>query len=570
MGTHFIIRRISLLTDASRRLAEGERHIRVADLVRGGELGALGQTFDHMAEQLELRESALRDSEGHLRVLFESSQAGILLLDATGTIMVANRRLAEMLGRTPEELTGTPYSDHVPPDQRHLCRENLRRIIDREVDAFSTERCYLRGDGEVFWGYFTGRRHEDGNGRLIGLVGHISDIGDIKRAEEERRRIEQQMLHAQKLEGLGVLAGGIAHDFNNILMAITGNTDLALMRIDKGSPCVANLRRIEEAAARATELAGQMLAYSGRGKFLIERIDLNRILREMVQMLEVSISKKAALRLDLTPEPAAVEADATQVRQIVMNLVINASEAMGDRDGTIAVATGCMECDAAYLDNPWLNENRGPGAYAWLEVADTGCGMDRETMARIFDPFFTTKFTGRGLGMAAVLGIIRGHRGAIRVSSEPGRGTTFRVLLPAAGQPGERPVPEAPALGWRGSGTVILADDEESVRGIGTEMLKALGYVPITAVDGRQALELCRTTPDIAFVILDLTMPNMDGEQCFREIRRLVPGMRVIVSSGYNEQEVAPRFAGKGLDGFIQKPYTLAALRKVVSSLGAA
>ncbi|KAB0670303.1 PAS domain S-box protein [Oryzomonas sagensis] len=570
VGTRLIIRRISVLTDASQRLAEGERKIRVAELVRGGELGALGQTFDHMAEQLERRESALRESEGQMRVLFESSQAGIVLLDAACTIMVANGRLAEMLGRTPEELTGSPYIDHLPPDQRSTCRENLCRIIDREIDTISTERRYLRKDGSVFWGYFTGRRYEDDHGGLIGVVGHISDISEIKHAEEERRKIEQQMLHAQKLEGLGVLAGGIAHDFNNILMAIIGNADLALMRINRESPCVENLHKIEEAAARAADLAKQMLAYSGKGKFLVESIDLNRILEDMVQMLEVSISKKALLRLNLCPELAAVEADATQLRQVVMNLVINASEAIGDRDGVIAITTGCMECDEAYLKDAWLNESIGPGPYVWLEIADTGCGMDRETMAKIFDPFFTTKFTGRGLGMAAVLGIIRGHRGTIKVYSEPGRGTTFKVLLPVAPLPAELPAPEPLVCEWHGSGTVLLADDEKSVRSIGREMLKALGYTPVTAADGREAVELCRSTPGIVFAILDLTMPNMDGEQCFRELRRLDPGIRVIMSSGYNKQDVAPRFAGKGLDGFIQKPYTIAALREAVSRLGLA
>ena len=299
---------------------------------------------------------------------------------------------------------------------------------------------------------------------------------------------------AQKLESLGVLAGGIAHDFNNILMAIIGNADLALMRINKESPAVENLHRIEQAAARAADLAKQMLAYSGKGKFVVENVDLNTLLEEMLHMLEVSISKKAVLRLNLHQPLPPVEADATQMRQIVMNLVINASEAIGDKSGVIAITTGCMDCDRNYLKDVWLDENLADGLYVYLEIADTGCGMDKETLAKLFDPFFTTKFTGRGLGMAAVLGIVRGHKGAIKVYSEPGRGTTFKILLPASGRPAELFNGDSHTDDWQGSGTVLLVDDEETVRGIGAEMLKELGFTAITAGDGREAVEIFKSS----------------------------------------------------------------------------
>jgi CheY-like chemotaxis protein len=339
------------------------------------------------------------------------------------------------------------------------------------------------------------------------------------------------------------------------------------MRITKESPAVDNLHRIEQAALRAADLAKQMLAYSGKGKFVIENINLNTLLEEMLHMLEVSISKKAVLRITSHQQLPAVEADATQLRQIIMNLVINASEAIGDKSGVIAITTGCMECDRSYLKDVWVDENLTGGLYVYLEIADSGCGMNRETMVKLFDPFFTTKFTGRGLGMAAVLGIVRGHKGAIKVYSEVNKGTTFKILLPASGKPTDQLSGGSLTDDWHGCGTLLLVDDEEAIRSIGSEMLRELGFTVITADDGREAVAAYRANPGIKAVILDLTMPHMDGEQCFRELRQLDPGVKVILSSGYNEQEVTEKFIGKGLSGFIQKPYTSSVLKQALRAL---
>ena len=393
------------------------------------------------------------------------------------------------------------------------------------------------------------------------------DITNRKRTEENRLNLEKQLLHAQKLESLGVLAGGIAHDFNNLLMAIMGNADLALMRLNPESPAIDNLKRIEQAAARAADLARQMLAYSGKGKFVVVHLDMSRLVEEMLHILEVSISKKAVLRLNLTHPIPSVKADATQLRQIIMNLVINASEAIGDKSGVIAISSGCMECDRNYLKDVWQDQSLTDGLYVYLEIADTGCGMDKETLSKLFDPFFTTKFTGRGLGMAAVLGIVRGHKGAIKVYSELNRGTTFKILLPASDRPAELFNTEAHTDDWQGSGTVLLVDDEETVRAIGGEMLRELGFTVITADDGREGITAYKQNPDIAFVILDLTMPHIDGEQCFRELRQLQPDVKVIMSSGFSEHEVTQKFAGKGLAGFIQKPYKLSALKNAIRGI---
>jgi C4-dicarboxylate-specific signal transduction histidine kinase/ActR/RegA family two-component response regulator len=393
------------------------------------------------------------------------------------------------------------------------------------------------------------------------------EISIRKHAEEERNQLESKMQQTQKLESLGVLAGGIAHDFNNILLAIIGNADLALMKLNPESPAKDNLQKIEQAAARAAELSKQMLAYSGKGKFIVESLNLNRLLEEMLHMLEVSISKKAVIRLNLNNPLPSVEADATQMRQIFMNLVINASEAIGDKSGVIAITTGCMDCNQNYLKDVWLDDNISEGLYVYVEVADTGCGMDQATLEKIFDPFFTTKFTGRGLGMSAVLGIIRGHKGAIKVYSEPGKGSNFKILLPASEKPAELFNVELSKNDWKGSGKVLLVDDEETVRGVGTEMLKELGFDVLTACDGRDALEVFKKNLDTRFVILDLTMPHMDGEQCFRELHQVKPGVKVIMSSGFNEQEVTQKFVGKGLAGFIQKPYKLSVLRDAIMKM---
>jgi CheY-like chemotaxis protein len=281
-------------------------------------------------------------------------------------------------------------------------------------------------------------------------------------------------------------------------------------------------------------------------------------------MLDVSISKKVVLRYHFGLNLPCVEADATQLRQIIMNLVINASEAIGDRSGVIAISTGAMDCDRSYLSEMWIDEGLPEGLYFTLEVADTGCGMTRETISKIFEPFFSTKFTGRGLGMAAVLGIVRGHKGAIKVYSEVGKGTTLRLLLPAVNRD-FRFEGRSAASGdiWQGRGTVLLVDDEVTIRALGKEMLREIGFDVITAENGIEALELFQALKDeIVCVVLDLTMPRMDGEETFRELRRIKSDVRVVMSSGYNEQEVTQKFLGKGLAGFIQKPYKMVELQQ--------
>ncbi len=511
----------------------------------------------------------LRRSESRFRMLFEHSADPSLLI-VGNTFVDCNQATVDILGAgSKEEVLNTHPSALSPefqPDGR-LSAEKADEMIATAArnGSHRFEWAHRRVNGEIFPVEVSLTLIQEAGQSIIFTVWR--DISERKKAEEEHLHLERQILYAQKLESLGVLAGGIAHDFNNILTAIIGNAEIALMRLTPESPAVDNLHNISHSAFRAADLAKQMLAYSGKGRFVIEHLDLNRLLEEMLHMLEVSISKKAVLRLNPHRPLPAVEGDATQMRQIIMNLVINASEAIGDRSGVIAITTGCMDCDRSYLKDVWLDENLTDGLYIYLEIADTGCGMDKDTLAKLFDPFFTTKFTGRGLGMSAVLGIVRGHKGAIKVYSEPGKGSSFKILLPASDRPAELFNHNNHADDWKGSGTVLLVDDEETIRGIGTAMLKELGFTIITANDGREAVEIFTFTPDIAFVILDLTMPHMDGEQCFRELRKLNPAVKVIMSSGYNEQEVTRKFVGKGLAGFIQKPYRLSTLKEAVQKI---
>ncbi|MBN1478536.1 response regulator [Candidatus Sumerlaeota bacterium] len=391
----------------------------------------------------------------------------------------------------------------------------------------------------------------------ISFAGEVADQLAQALLRLERQRLEAQVQHAQKLESLGVLAGGIAHDFNNLLVGILGNASLALFELPPASPARDFIKQIDVAAQHAADLTRQMLAYSGRGKFVVQALNLSMVVEEMVHMLKVSISKKVGLRLQLDHDLPSIEADASQITQVIMNLVTNASEAIGDECGVITIITGVTECDLDDLADTYLNEGLSAGTFVTLEVADTGCGMSQETLDKIFDPFFTTKFTGRGLGLAAVMGIVRGHGGAMRVRSELGQGTVFTVLLPASSKEAEDTVTRTPQpLVWRSSGKVLVADDEMTVRELARRVLEQVGFEVLLATDGREAVELFRAHADeIRVVLLDMTMPHLDGEETFDKMWDLHPDVRVILSSGYSEQEATERFHGRGLAGFLQKPY---------------
>ena len=563
----------------------------------------------HDISERKQADEALRESEDRYRTLVGTIPDPVVVYDSEGRATYVNNAFVRVYGWSREELMGGRI-DFVPPEETEATQEAWRRTLEDGTVFFETKRWNKNGD-LLDIQLRTAILHDQEGKHVLSIVIHrdvtalkqaetalrkahdelevrvekrtvelakaneelCEKIAESKQAEEEKLALERQVRHAQKLESLGVLAGGIAHDFNNILMAILGNADLALDELSPMSPARGSIREIEKAAKRAAELVKQMLAYSGKGRFVVEPIDVGGLIEEISHLLEVSISKKSVLKHNLAENLPTFDGDVTQIRQVIMNLITNASEAIGDKSGVIALSTGAMDCDRAYLDDinevvrASLDEPLPEGVYTYIEVADTGCGMDAQTIEKVFDPFFTTKFTGRGLGMSAVLGIVRGHRGALKIYSEVGKGTTFKILFPANELPDNgfavRRKDQAEGKDWRGSGTVLIADDEETVCTVVKKMLELMGFSVLTVPDGREALKLFREhANEIVCVLLDLTMPHMDGEEAFRVMRRLHPGVTVILCSGYNEHDATQRFAGKGLAGFIQKPYNMAALRK--------
>ncbi|MBJ6799908.1 CHASE domain-containing protein [Geomonas propionica] len=505
---------------------------------------------------------ALRESQERYRKISEDSPAYICTYLPDGSLTYVNPALAKGAHMNQAEMTGRNFLEFLLPEYRSPVRDFLGDLSP-EHRTETRELAFFGPGGSVLWHQWTNRGIFDEQGRLAEVQAVGQDITERKKAEEERVRYEQQLLQAQKMESLGVLAGGIAHDFNNILMAIIGNVDLSLMKLPEDSPITPNLRNIETAANRAAYLAKQMLAYSGKGRFVVEKADLNRLIEDLRHVLETSAAN-ANVKLDLASPLPMVEADLNQMRQVLMNLVQNAGESIGEQKGEITIRTGSTTLDQDSLKDLILGEYMTSGRFVFVEVVDTGCGMDEEVEQKIFDPFFTTKFTGRGLGLAAVHGIVRGHRGGIRIYSEPGRGTTFKVLLPASEAATETVEAEPVQDNWRGEGKILLVDDEDTVRSIATRMLVELGFTPLTAAGGEEALSLYRDNPDVKAVILDLTMPGMDGEECLRRLQLINPQVQVIMSSGFSQQDVVQKFGDSELAGFIQKPYTLKVLREVM------
>ncbi len=386
---------------------------------------------------------------------------------------------------------------------------------------------------------------------------------------EERKQNDEKFLQKQKLESLGILAGGVAHDFNNLLTGILGNASLAMDLLPPGSPTERMLQDVVRASERAAHLTKQLLAYAGKGRFVLQAIDLSDAVRDISQLIQSSIPKNAQLRLDLAERLPCIEADASQIQQLVMNLVINAAEAIpGDRLGNVLVTTRAQHVDEHYLAQTFGTGEIGPGEYVALEVHDTGCGMDQPTLQRIFDPFFTTKFAGRGLGLAATQGIVRGHKGALKVYTTPGQGSTFKILFPAMAEEREpdKVAPPVVIESATHSGTVLVIDDEEVVRRTAKASLERRGYDIILAENGTEGLQVFQALSNkISLVLLDLTMPGPGGEEVLRQIQRIKAEAKVVLSSGFNEVEVIQRFTGKGLAGFLQKPYTSAALVEKVN-----
>jgi hypothetical protein len=491
-------------------------------------------------------EDALQETLGRFRDVADSAPVMIWTAGPDGQFDYFNRTWLDFCGQPMEEELGEGWTDGVH-------REDLDRCVESYRTAFQTRKpftleCRLRRhDGEYRWIVNKGVPRFSPTGEFLGYIGSCMDISELKRAEERLR-------HSAKLESLGLLAGGIAHDFNNILTGILGNASLLLDEVPRSSSAAQLVDNVIRASERAAQLSRQMLAYSGKGRFVIEKLDLSTQVREITSLLTAVVSKNVTLRLDLKDGLPTIDADPVQIQQLIMNLVINAAEAIDSPEGMVIISTFLREFAPGAL--PFSEDRLTPGEYLVLKVRDTGRGMDTGTKDRIFDPFFTTKFAGRGLGLAAVSGIVHGHKGALEVESQLGVGTVFYVYLPVASQQ-ERSPPEIVADDdLSGSGIVLVIDDEDVVRSTARVSLENFGYTPLLAADGREAVALFDKLSDqIIIVVLDLTMPGMLGEDTISQLRAIRADIPIIASSGYHENEAIRRF-GAGISGFVQKPYT--------------
>ena len=481
-----------------------------------------------------------------------------------------SRGSIEIIGFAPHELTSGSvcFGDLVVPEDQARRKAALASALDHQA-SYENEYRLLDKDGHVKWVLDRGQGIYSSEGKLLFIEGLAIDITRRKQAEADKGALDRKLLESQKLESLGVLAGGIAHDFNNLLTTIVGHASILRLDLPADSSLQQHLEQIETGSQRAGELCQQMLAYAGQGRFLVQRAPLEKFVRETIPLLQHSISKRARLSFQFHPGSPAVDVDATQIRQIVMNLVVNASDAIGDRDGIITVETGTLRRDDPQLARAVLPPPPGEGDFACLRVHDTGAGMSDDTIAKIFDPFFTTKFAGRGLGLAAVLGIVRSHQGSLLVTSTLGAGSAFTLLLPAATAPKPDRESRSPfdTRPHPLSGSVLLIDDEEGVRSVAEQMFQSLGLKTLIAADGVEGLELFQKhQAEITLVLLDLTMPRLSGAETLRALRALAPLLPVVLMSGYNASSIPELGTDESLS-FLQKPFSLQALRKQINKL---
>ena len=502
----------------------------------------------HVARNITDR-TVTEAATAHLAAIVGSSEDAVVSKNLDGVILTWNAGAERLYGYFSEEMRGRPMSLLLPPgrpDEETAILEKLKR--GQRVEHFETVR--IRKDGRAIDVSLTISPIRDKDGTVRGASHIARDI-------TEQKKLQQQLLHTQKLESIGVLAGGVAHDFNNLLVGILANSSMVASALPASDPLREVIAQVVTAAERAAALTRQLLAYAGRGRFVTEPVNVSALIREIIGLLHNNIPPHVRVRLELKDDLPLFEADVSQLQQVVMNLVINAAEAIDGKPGNVVVSTAVRVLSRESILAVRSCDELAPGQYVVVEVRDDGSGMDATTLQKIFDPFFTTKFTGRGLGLAAVLGIVRGHNGALKVDSEPGRGTTFRIFLPVA--PSATAHAKNPSAGaeLNGNGTVLIIDDEEIVIKAATLSLRRFGYRTLAAGTAAEGIETFRrSAADIVVVLLDMTMPGMSGEELFGELRKIDPSVRVLLSSGFSESDAERRFKGKRLAGFLQKPYT--------------
>jgi two-component system, cell cycle sensor histidine kinase and response regulator CckA len=529
-----------------------------------------GYSVDVTREHVKERE--LQSALELVRSVLEAMPGGVVHVSADGSIEHANGDACRVLGLSYDQLTRRYTTDF---DTETLHEDGSPCSVDhypvtRALVTGQTQPPHTIGvrrpDGSVSWAVFRAVPVlEPGSNKVTGAVVTFFDITDRKAAEQRLRALEERVRHAQKLESLGMLAGGVAHDFNNLLAAILGNASLAKIQLSPESDAAQSLAALESAAQRAADLTRQMLTYAGRGPVEARQLDVSSFVRELADLLGTVISKKATLDLELETNLPPIEADATQLSQVLMNLILNASDALGDASGTITIRTGRRTMSTEALSLTYVDDELPAGDYLFVEVHDSGSGMDRATLQRVFDPFFTTKSTGRGLGLAATLGIVRSHKGAIELLSAPGAGTTFRIFVPVSDRiEADTPRPQ-PSDVPRSSARLLVIDDEPAVRDVTRRLLAELGYAVVTADGGRSGIAAYSAQPSrFDVVLLDLTMSDLSGREVMEELVRIDPKVRVVLCSGYAEEDVRDRFESANLVAFLHKPYTTALLVEAV------
>ncbi len=486
----------------------------------------------------------------------------LMIIDLNNRVVRINRTMSRQLRMDPEEARGRFYpgllhGQNAPPPG---C-PNARLLIDgREHDAEMT----LQRLGQCL---VSASPIQGSDGRLAGSILVARTIPGGEAAGRTEHQHEPVKPGSGNPESLGVLAGGIAHDFNNLLTTIQGNAELARMDLPDDSPVRMNINEIDDSSTRAAEICQLMLDYADKGVLEVEPLDLSDVVNGMREGLEAGAAGNLGFDYRLPEGLPGVAADPIQLRRLVRSLVTNAREAIDQDAGVVTVRTGILDCGKSCSADARFGHELVEGRCVFLQVTDTGCGMDRKTMESLCDPYFSTKFAGRGLSLSAALGIVRGHGGALRVWSEAGRGSTFLALFPfLKNEEQNRANAEDGDLAqWRGCGTVLIVDDEKPVRTVGRRMLERMGFDVLVAIDGREAVEIYQANADrIDCVLLDLTMPVMDGEQAFREMRKIRKDALVILASGYSEEDVLGRFRGEGLAGFLHKPYRFKILRSMI------
>lgn len=524
----------------------------------------------------------------------QSPQPMVAVEGPTHIIRYLNPAFAHLVAKPSGELIGRPFAEAIPEGESNGCLALLDSVFQTGLPRNLVEQEH-RQTPLTYWSYamwailgaderpagvmiqvteatetvaFHRQAAAITEALVVSAVRQHELIDTIQRGEREKRELELQMFQAQKLESLGVLAGGIAHDLNNMLTPVIGYAEVASKSLPEGSPLLPMLGAVVESARRAADLVQQILAYAGKGRFVIQSVDLSRLVQEMQLLLSSAVRINTELVYDLAPALPPVNADATQLRQVVMNLVTNASEAIDAIGGTVSVRTGLILADQQKLHASSPESDWARGAAVFLEVEDSGCGMTADLIEKIFDPFFSTKFTGRGLGLAVVHGIARGHDGAVQVRSEPGRGSTFRLLLPCSPTTAAAPVVQRRPEDWRGSGFVLVIDDDKVVRDITGRILKMAGLTVLGAEDGQAGLKVFREQQRIDAVVLDLTMPGMGGLEVARALRGTRPDLPIILMSGFSVLEPTLHSADLGITGFVQKPFKpvelLAAVRQAL------